>query len=451
MIRFGGLATGQDTESIVNSLLDIERTPIIRLEADIIDEEEKYSAWTELDTKVSDLHTKVDKLSSYLTWRQFDVSSTDEDVVSGSANNEAAIATYDMDVTGLAQKHRIGTAVQAAVDTDLNKDGSFILNGETITISPGDTLGDIRDAINTASANMSDSVTASIINTTLVIERDTTGSTEMTLVDGGGTDNVAFDLGLIDGVGAFDRELQAAQNLSATINGVDITSPVNTGITSILTGVTLNFKDEGSSILEVDRDTETIKTAFQEFVDAYNATMELAEEQTEVSLSGSGDRIDDVGILQSDSTVAGIRFRSRTFVTSNYSATELNGDFNTLQSIGLWTEGRDNRLTIFSANKLSDALENNFDEVEDLIRDFDNGILRKFRDYTNEIQAPVDGTIARRQTSIRNLIADKDERIRALELQILDREADLYQQFANMESSVSSIQAQGKYVSGQIG
>ena len=78
MIRFGGLATGQDTESIVNALLEVERQPILRLEEDIIDEEEKYSAWSELDTKVSDLHSKVEKLNSFLTWRQFDVSSTNE-------------------------------------------------------------------------------------------------------------------------------------------------------------------------------------------------------------------------------------------------------------------------------------------------------------------------------------------------------------------------------------
>ena len=57
MIRFGGLATGQDTESIVNSLLEVERQPIYRLEEDIIEEEEKYSAWSDLDSKISDLHS----------------------------------------------------------------------------------------------------------------------------------------------------------------------------------------------------------------------------------------------------------------------------------------------------------------------------------------------------------------------------------------------------------
>ncbi|MCM8537968.1 MAG: flagellar filament capping protein FliD [Lentisphaeraceae bacterium] len=449
MIRFGGLATGQDTESIVNSLLEIERQPIIRLEQGIVEEEEKYSAWSELDSKVSDLHSKVDKLNSFLTWRQFDVSSTDEDVISGSANNEAATASYSVNVSSLATKHMVGSASQASIGADLGLTGDFNINGEIIPVNVGDTLEDVRDAINTAAESMSPKVTASIINTTLVIEKFSSGSTPMTITDG--TGSIAENLGILQAGGAFDNELVAASELNATVNGVDIVSQSNTGISSVLTGVTLNFKSEGSSTLEIKRDTETIKTAFQEFVDAYNSAMELAEEQTEVSLSGSGDRIDDLGVLQGDSSVTNIRFRSRTLVTSNFSDSELNGDFNTLQSIGIWTEGRDNRLTIFSANKLSDALENNFEEVEDLIRDFDGGVMRRFRNYTDELQTPVDGTIARRQTSIRNLIADKDERIRALELQLLDREADLYQRFANMEASVSSIQSQGNFVSSRVG
>ena len=75
MVRFGGLATGQDTQSIVDAMLEVEKIPIIRLENDIVEEEEKYAAWSDLDTKVSDLNTKINKLTSYLTWRQNDVES----------------------------------------------------------------------------------------------------------------------------------------------------------------------------------------------------------------------------------------------------------------------------------------------------------------------------------------------------------------------------------------
>ena len=39
---------------------------------------------------------------------------------------------------------------------------------------------------------------------------------------------------------------------------------------------------------------------------------------------------------------------------------EISNGFNNLQDIGLWTEGNENRLAIFSDSKLNDSLENNF-------------------------------------------------------------------------------------------
>ncbi|MCM8528374.1 MAG: hypothetical protein NE327_17760, partial [Lentisphaeraceae bacterium] len=109
MIRFGGLETGQDTQAIVDALLEVERVPIQRIENEIVEEEEKFSAWSDLDTKFSDLHTKVQKLTSFLTWRQNDVTSSNESVVTGSANFEAALTSYSVNVTTLAKSHMIGS------------------------------------------------------------------------------------------------------------------------------------------------------------------------------------------------------------------------------------------------------------------------------------------------------------------------------------------------------
>jgi flagellar hook-associated protein 2 len=447
MIRFGGLATGQDTESIVNSLLEVERIPIIRLENEIVDEEEKYAAWSDLDTKVSDLNTKINKLTSYLTWRQNDVSSTKESVVTGSASNEAALTSYAVNVTAMAQSHMVGSDAQADTTSDLNLSGTFQINGsDAITVSATDSLEEIRDLIN-AATNMTDNVTASIINTTLVLSRDTTGDTEITMDDDSS--------GILSGLGVWNgsdwkNTLQDDQNLAATVNGVTVSSISNNGITSVLTGVTLNFKGEGSSTLDISRDTETIKSAFEEFVDAYNSVMELAEEQTEVSLSGSGNTIDNVGVLQGESAVSSLRYRSRALATANFVDPLISNGFNNLQDIGIWTEGNDNRLTIFSSSRLDDALENNFDDVEDFIRDFDEGIMQKLSDYVDEIQSPVDGTIARRQTSIRNRINDKEDRIDAIDLLIIDKETQLYEHYSRMESAVASIRSQGQFVSGSL-
>ena len=447
MIRFGGLGTGQDTQAIVDALLEVERVPIQRLENEIVEEEEKFSAWSDLDTKFSDLHTKVQKLTSFLTWRQNDVTSSNESVVTGSANFEASLSSYSVNVTQLAQKHMIGSSSQSDTTSALNQSGSFTINGEAITVSSSDSLTDIMESINTASSNMSDPITASIIGTTLVLERNDTGATEISFDDD--SNSILQNLGFWNGA-TFTNTLQDDQDLSATVNGVVVTGTSNTGITDIINGVTLNFKSEGTSTLSVSRDTDTIQTAFEDFVDAYNAAIELAEEQTKVSLSGSGDRINDVGVLQGESAVASLRFNSRKLVTANFVDPQISNGFNTLQDIGIWTQGDENRLSVLSKDKLKDALENNFDEVEDLIRDFDDGILSNFEDFTDEVRSPVDGTIARNQTSIRNFISDKEEKIRDINLLIAEKEAELFQHFAQMESAVASINSQGEFLSSQL-
>ena len=448
MIRFGGLGTGQDTQAIIDALLEVERVPIQRLEDEIIEEEEKYSAWSDLDTKFSDLHTKVKKLTSYLTWRQNDVTSSNESVVTGSATHEAALSSYAVNVTQLAQSHRVGGSAQADTTSALSLSGTFTLNGEVVTVAASDSLDDIRASINTASSNMADPVTATIIGTTLVIQRNNTGSTEMTVDDD--TDNILQSLGVWNGAD-FSNELQAAQNLSATVNGIAINGSSNTNRTDVLNGVTLNFKAEGTSTVSISRDIDTIQSAFEDFIDSYNAAMELAEESTKVSLSGSGEQITDVGVLQGEQTVASMRFRSRNLVTAFLADPAISNGFNTLQDIGIWTEGDKNRLALLSSDKLKDALENNFDDVEDLIRDFNNGILSNLEDYTEEVRSPVDGTIARRQTSIRDLIFDKEDRIQDINLLILEKEAELFQHYAQMESAVASINNQGQFLSSQLG
>ena len=447
MIRFGGLGTGQDTQAIIDALLEVERVPINRIEDEIVEEEEKYSAWGDLDTKFSDLHTKTQKLTSFLTWRQNDVTSSNESVVTGSAGNDAALASYAINVTALAKSHMVGSNDSVTdITADLNSSATFDLNGETISFSATDSLEDLRDAINDASANMSDPVTATIINTTLVIERNATGDTDITIDNVTGTG--LSTLGIYNG--SFMNVLQESQDLDATVNNVPVGGSVNTGLTNVLEGVTLNFKSEGTSTLDISRDIDTIQTAFEDFVDSYNAAMELAEDQTKVSLSGSGDRIDDLGVLQGEQAVASMRFRSRNLITQNFVDPQIASSFNNLQDIGIWTTGDENRLAVVSSDKLKDALENNFDDVEDLIRDFDNGILRNFEDYTDEVRSPVDGTIARRQTSIRNAILDKEDRIDDINALILEKEAELFQHYAQMESAVASIRSQGDFLAGQL-
>lgn len=111
---------------------------------------------------------------------------------------------------------------------------------------------------------MGDKITASIIDTTLVVKRAMTGSTEI-IVDND-LDGILQSLG-VWGDPPFQRLYKMLRGLSAAVNEVSIGGSSNVNLTNVIKGVTLNFKNECTSILEVDKNVDTFKTAFE---DSYN-------------------------------------------------------------------------------------------------------------------------------------------------------------------------------------
>ena len=452
-IRFGGISSGQDTQAMVDSMLQAARLPVKRLELDTQRDEEKITAWEEIDTKVSALGTKVNALSSFTTWNQKIATASDPAVVSAAVDRTAALGKYSVEVTSVATAHRVASDSQTSASTALGFAGDFSLNGETITVAATDTVKSIRDKINAASSSMSDKVKASVVGTSLVIERANSGNTAMTLTDGTGA--VAAALGLDDGSGAFKHELQAGSDLDATVNGIAITGTSNNNRTDVVEGLTFNFTKAGSSTLEITRDTSSLVTAFKDFITSYNEAMDSAESYTRVTLATGGGKITSKGLLQGDAAVSALRFRSRSLVTGRFHdpATDPGTapSVNTLQDLGIWTEGRDNRLTLVSEEKLTNALKNNFDDAEDFARDFNKGIFRKLRDFVDTATSPIDGTIARRKSGLEGQIQKRGAKINFLNFQIAEKETQLWERFSTMEQTLAGIKSQGSYISGSLG
>ncbi len=452
-MRFGGISSGQDTQAMVDSMLQAARLPVKRLELDTQRDEEKITAWEEIDTKVSALGTKVNALSSFTTWNQKIATASDPAVVSAAVDRTAALGKYSVEVTSIATAHRVASDSQTSATTALGFDGDFSLNGETITVAATDTIKSIRDKINAASSSMSDKVKASVVGTSLVIERANSGNTAMTLTDGTGA--VAAALGLDDGSGAFKHELQAGSDLDATVNGIAITGTSNNNRTDVVEGLTFNFTKAGSSTLEITRDTSSLVTAFKDFITSYNEAMDSAESYTKVTLATGGGKITSKGLLQGDAAVSALRFRSRSLVTARFHdpATDAGTapSVNTLQDLGIWTEGRDNRLTLVSEEKLTNALKNNFDDAEDFARDFNKGVFRKLRDFVDTATSPIDGTIARRKSGLEGQIQKRDTKINFLNFQISEKETQLWERFSTMEQTLAGIKNQGSYISSSLG
>src|SRR6056297_3652727 len=160
-LSLGGLATGMDTQSIIEQLVQLERQPIYRYQKEISELEATQGAWR-------DVNSRLDKLENLTTDLKL------------SATNNSLEANYDVTVKNTAKAQRIAGSQMTSSDTALNEltgfdslttENTISINGTNITINDTDTLNDVSNKINDAEAG----VRASIVDNHLVLETSETG------------------------------------------------------------------------------------------------------------------------------------------------------------------------------------------------------------------------------------------------------------------------------------
>ena len=171
-----------------------------------------------------------------------------------------------------------------------------------------------------------------------------------------------------------DRELVEGKDASIVVDDVTITDPSNT-ITDVIEGVTLNLvgaDDAATTVtVKVERDLSAIKSKIQDMVDSFNTVLGYINTQFSYN-----DKTDEVGgILFGDGTLASVKSDLINIVTETI--TGASSDFNKLSLIGITLdltnteEGYYQDLTLsIDEDKLTDALETNFDDVRKLFAAF---------------------------------------------------------------------------------
>ena len=166
-ITFGGLATGMDTNSIVDQLMAIEHQPIDRLNTDKAWFESRRVAYGAFDGKLKNFLSAIENLGSSEDLRKMSVSASNDEFLSATADSDALPgASYQVEVVSLAQVQK--NVSQGYVDKNAESFGFGELtltvgDNEAVTINIDETnnsLAGIMEAINTADAG----VNASIIN-----------------------------------------------------------------------------------------------------------------------------------------------------------------------------------------------------------------------------------------------------------------------------------------------
>ena len=361
MATVGSSTSGSliDVSSLVSQLMQIEQRPLGAMQVKEAGFQAKLTAYGQLKGALSAIGSSLSSLAKADTFQKARATSSDSTVVTASANAAAVAGNYQIEVTNLAQQHKLATsaltpytATTSAVGTGTltiqfgtynDPHTSFTANPDkatkTISIASGsDTLAGVRDAINAANAGVS----AAIVNdgsgyrlVTTSTESGAANAIKITVADNDGDNSDASGLSALAydpaGLGG-SRMSEVAQAKSALvqIDGLAITSSTNS-LTAAIEGVTLNLVKANPGVksnISVNRDNSAVSNSISTFVKTFNESAKLVKSLTDYDPTTTR-----AGTLQGDATARGAMNELRRTLSAPLAAAT--GDYTRLSDIGI--------------------------------------------------------------------------------------------------------------------
>ncbi|HVJ86117.1 MAG TPA: flagellar filament capping protein FliD [Caulifigura sp.] len=357
MPTISGLATGIDTDSIVQELLKIRKTRIDVLTAQKKEVSNQQAAFKLIEADIISLRSQAGSLSRSLN-NAFDarkVSSSNEDAVEATATSRAAAGVYQIKVNSLAQAHQVASQGFSSADSEITQ-GVFTLqagssSSATITIdNTNNTLQGLADAITGAGIGVSASIVEDSSNPSarfkLLLTSSKTGvANQITVTNSLGDSAGGATKPTLDFANPVQAAADAVVQLGTGPGAVTSSSATNT-VGNLINGVTLNLKQADPAkvySVTVTRDSGAATKAVQDFVDSYNSLMDEFATQFKYSSENN-----EAGLLLGNSTAQSLQQSVRESVLGSVAG--VNSKANRLSAIGV-TVGNDGKLA-FDSSKL---------------------------------------------------------------------------------------------------
>lgn len=439
-------SVGLDVPSLVEQLMSTERRPIDTLNAKISTSQTKISTFGTVKGLASDFQLALQGLNSSL--QGFSATPSDTSVVSATADSTAAAGTYSLNITALAQAHKLAAAGQVSDTAAISAGAStvtFSVGGVStdITVAAGATLQDIRTTINAANLG----VTATIINDgsgtpyRLALSSNASGTSNainsITIQAGGDAavnDLLAYNPTTNAPAPAIPMaQTVAAQDASFKLNGIQITKSSN-AVTDAIQGVTLNLSKIGTADVTIARDSAAASKAASSFVDTYNA---LASKLKSLTAYGSS-----AGALAGDGTLRMMQDQLRGIL--NTPAT--GGTLSTLSQVGIGFQA-DGTLKLDST-KLTTAMATNFSDVTNLFSSA-GGFATRLEAWATNVVQPT-GLIDQHTDNLNTTISSYNEQIRKLEVKMTALQKQYTKTYTDLNTMLMSMNSTSTYLAQQF-
>jgi len=440
-ISLGGLASGIDTGSLIDSLMGVAQRPINQMAARKTQLDSASSTISSLSTKLATLKTAALALSTTVGFASFAATSSDTAVVA-TASGAANVGSYSVTVEALARAQKSRSAVFASATTALDMAGSFDIQvgtgeAKAVSVQNSDTLSDIAAKISASGARVS----ASVMN-------DGTGYRLLVQGLDSGAAN-SFTLGESStslGFGSPGNTYETARDAAFTVDGMPATSPTNQ-VTGVLAGLKLALTKVTTSPLtvQVTSDSTALKTKVTSFVTAYNDFVNSGH-----NAAGFGNNKATNPVLSADSAIRSSLRKVGGLLSNAVPGTS--GKYTTMASVGLKLS-REGTLSL-DATKFEAAMGADVESVRRLfVTETASGATGLMKTLMAGIDSLVTGTGAPIQSRIDALSA-QSKRLADTKLKAEDRlaayEAQLKKQFTAMDQMIAKYKTQSSTLDSSI-
>jgi len=384
-LNFGSPTSGQGFDvtstvaQIVTNLQSVEKPWKDQLSALQSKDAALSSVGTLLSTLTSDLQALTD-FNGTMAYKTG--SSSNTDVLSlSSASANAVAGTHTVIVENLGQVSTAATDAVKATDAIAGGITFKIGTGEWKTVKVGDgsteaTIAGLSAAINSAGLGVTASVLTNADGTArLSLVSKTAGSAgQITIAETANNPssptNLSDTTNLDQNANLGLAVIQGGIDATVKVDGVSVTSASNT-VTNAIPGVTFQLLSTGTTDqnstspsiqVVIDNDTSSIETAIAKLVTDYNAAIKAIDMQEGKDSSGNPEPLYGTGVA------AQIQEGLLTAVSRSFGSHAINS----LIALGIKaTPAADGTITL-DGDKLTSALNSNFDQVVSLFQDSDS-------------------------------------------------------------------------------
>lgn len=488
-IKLSGMVSGLDTDKIIKQLMQVERSPLDKLNQQKTKLSWKREAYREVNTSLSSIQSLVDKLRFSNSFSKQAATSSDTSVVTATSSSSATSGGFSIKVNSLASSAMVvGTSKSVTTKEKVGSEGSFEVVGpkgsKTVNITADTTYDSVMRQVN--GANIGVTMSYDSINGRFMMNSTATGeNASIQINDAGGTASSLLGLSAPTAV--------KGTNASVELNGKAMTFDNNA---FELNGVRFDLKGVSTSTVSVTvaRDTSGITSQIKDFVEQYNNLVSSVTSKTKETVNRNYAPLTDeqregmtedqikiwekkakAGTLYRDDILTDALSSLRSALTQKVSG--LSSDMDSLSDIGITfkaysknsgtselgkLELDETKLTeainkdpegvarLFTKTSALDSKDPNYQKESGYGDRLYTSLTTSINKIIKRIGASNIASDGADQSQLGKQIGDINNRMRTLEDRLKTIEDRYYKQFTAMEIALQKLNSQGSWLTSQL-